>query len=96
MKPSILLLNKRQQVLDIAERHGARNVRVFGSVARGEDTDMSDLDLLVDMDDDRPLSDLAVFAEDVKDALKCEVQAITYDDLHQLLRSRIMREARPL
>jgi hypothetical protein len=96
MKPSSALRNKRDEVLAIAARHGARNVRVFGSVARGEDTERSDLDLLVDMDDNRPLSDLGMFAEDVRDALQCKVQAVTSDGLHRLLRKRIMREARPL
>jgi predicted nucleotidyltransferase len=52
--------------------------------------------LLVDMDDDRPLSDLAVFAEDVCDAIHCRVQAVTSDSLHRLLRTRILREAKPL
>jgi predicted nucleotidyltransferase len=96
MRPSITLLDKREQILEIAERYGARNVRVFGSVVRGEDTERSDLDLLVDMDDDRPLSDLAVFAEDVCDVIHCRVQAVTSDGLHRLLKKRILSEARPL
>ena len=96
MKPSIALNGKRDEILQIAERYGASNVRVFGSVARGEDTERSDLDLLVDMDDDRPLSDLAVFAEDVREALHCRVQAVTADSLHRLLKKRILSEAIPL
>ena len=96
MKPSIALNGKREQILEIAARYGAYNVRIFGSVARGEDTERSDLDLLVDMDEDRPLSDLGLFAADVQDALHCEVQAVTSDGLHRLLRNRIMREAVPL
>jgi predicted nucleotidyltransferase len=96
MKPSIEIREKRERILDIAKRHGARNVRVFGSVARGEDTERSDLDLLVDMDEDRPLSDLGEFVEDVRGALKCKVQAVTSDSLNRLLKERILSEARPI
>jgi predicted nucleotidyltransferase len=90
------MAGKRDQILAIAARYGASNVRVFGSVARGEDTDKSDLDLLVDMDEERPLSDLGEFVADVQEALNCRVQAVTSDSLHRLLRSRILAEARPL
>jgi len=95
MKPSTALRGKRDEVLAIAARYGAYNVRVFGSVARGEDTDRSDLDLLVDRDDDRPLSDLGLFAADVRDALECRVDAVTSDGLHRLLSKRILDEATP-
>src|SRR5437867_4072172 len=96
MRPSIAVRNKRDEILEIAARHGARNVRVFGSVARGEDTERSDLDLLVDLDPDRSLADLGEFAEDLRDALQCKVQAVSSDGLHRLLRDRILREATSL
>ena len=96
MKPSIALRGKREQILAIAAQYGAYNVRIFGSVARGEDTEHSDLDLLIDMDADRPLSDLGLFAEDVHDALQCEVDAVTSTSLHRLLSKRILRDAVPL
>ena len=96
MKPSVAMRGKREQILEIAARHGASNVRVFGSVARGEDTNRSDLDLLVDMDEDRPLSDLGLFVEDLQDMLHCKVQAITSDGIHRLLQTNIIREARTL
>lgn len=93
MRPSVAIRDKRDQILEIAARHGARNVRVFGSVARGQDTDRSDLDLLVDLDADRSLWDLGEFVEDVRDVLDCEVQAVTSDGLHRMLADRILREA---
>jgi predicted nucleotidyltransferase len=96
MKPSFAIRGKRNEILEIAARYGASNVRVFGSVARGEDTEKSDLDLLVDMDEERPLSDLGEFVADVQDALHCKVQAVISDSLHRLLKDRILGEASPL
>lgn len=96
MRPSLAVHAKRDQILEIAARYGARNVRVFGSVARGEDTERSDLDLLVDMDENRSLCDLGEFVEDVQDALQCKVQIVEADSVHRLLRERILSEATPL
>jgi uncharacterized protein len=96
MKPSLALHGKREKILEIAARYGASNVRVFGSVARGEDTTKSDLDLLVDMEEDRPLSDLGIFVDDVQEILPCRVQAVISDSLHRLLKDRILSEAIPL
>lgn len=96
MKPSVAIRGKRDQILEIAERYGARNVRIFGSVARGEDTRRSDLDLLVDMDEDQPLSDLGELVADLEDALHCRVQAVISDSIHARLRDRILGEARLL
>ncbi len=96
MRPSISAQTHRQRILDAAARHGARNLRVFGSAARGDDRDGSDLDLLVDLDADRSLWDLGEFVADVRDIVHCEVQAVTSDGLHRLLRDRILAEARPL
>lgn len=93
MKPPVALRENRDQVLTIAARHGAHNVRVFGSVARGEDTERSDLDLLVDMDEDRSLWDLGELIDDVREALNCKVQIVTSDSLHRLLKDRIVTEA---
>ena len=59
------LEQQRDTIIDIAARHGARNVRVFGSVARGDDRPASDLDLLVDMESDRSFLDLVGLAQDL-------------------------------
>jgi len=96
MKPSTVIKGKRELILEIAARHGASNVRVFGSVARGEDTSRSDLDLLVDMEEERPLSDLGEFSADVEEFLRCRVQVVTADTLNRRIRDRILTEAVPL
>ena len=95
-KPSLALAGKRDEVLAIAKRYGAYNVRVFGSVARGEDTSRSDLDILVDMEDERSIWDLAGLLADLTDALDCRVQVVESAGLHKLLKDRILSEATPL
>ena len=64
-----MLQDLRADILRIADLHGARNVRVFGSEARGDATPVSDLDLLVDMDKDRSLLDLVGLGQDLQDLL---------------------------
>ncbi|MEQ1822043.1 MAG: nucleotidyltransferase family protein [Fimbriimonadaceae bacterium] len=90
-------LNPFKQVIQtIASRHGASNIRVFGSFARGEARPDSDLDLLVDMADDRNLLDTVGLIQDLQEALGRKVDVITEPALHRLLRARILSEARPL
>ena len=80
----------------MAAQHGARNVRLFGSVARGEAGDGSDLDFLVEMEPGRSLLDLVALRNDLIDLLGREVDVVTEDSLYWLLRRKILREARPL
>jgi len=91
-----LLTTRREDILRIAAQHGARNVRLFGSVARGEAGDGSDLDFLVEMEPGRSLLDLAALRNDLMDLLGREVDVVTEDSLYWLLRRKILREARPL
>ena len=91
-----LLSTKREEVLRIAEKHGARNIRLFGSAARGEARDASDLDFLVEMDPGRSLLDLAALRNELMDLLGREVDVVTEDSLYWLLRRKILREARAL
>ena len=91
-----LLRGKREEILRIAAQRGARNVRLFGSVARGEASDGSDLDFLVDMEPGRSLLDLAGLRNDLMDLLGREVDVVTEDGLYWLLRRKILREAQPL
>jgi hypothetical protein len=87
---------KREEILRLAQRHGARNVRVFGSVARGEASDASDLDLLVDWEPARSLLDHVAFVQDLEEMLGIKVHVGTERSLHWYARDRILGEATPL
>ena len=80
----------------IAASRGARNLRVFGSVARGESRPDSDLDLLVDMENGRTLLDLVGLWQDLEEALGRRVDVVSEGGLSPHLRDRILREAIPL
>jgi predicted nucleotidyltransferase len=86
----------REAILRIAAQHGARNVRVFGSVARGDDRADSDLDLLVEMEDGRSLLDLVGLEQQLEDLLGRDVDVLTDASLDPALRRRITAEARAL
>lgn len=86
----------RAHILRLAERHGARNVRVFGSLARGEGTSASDLDLLVEMESGHTYLDLVAFWQDVEESLGCHVDIVTDGGVSPYLREKIYREAVPL
>ena len=87
---------KRKTILRIAARNGAKNVRVFGSVTRGEAGPKSDIDFLVDMDKGRSLLDRANLLNDLRDLLGKKIDLVTENSIYWLLRRRIMREAVPL
>ncbi len=91
-----LLEAKRDAVLAVAAKYGARNVRVFGSVARGDSGTASDLDLLVKMDEGRSLLDLSGLLLDLRELLDIKVDVVSEDGLYWLLKRRILKEARPL
>lgn len=80
----------------LASMHGVKSVRVFGSVARGEATANSDLDLLVDMELGRSLLDLVAFWQDLEEALGRRVDVVSEGGVSPYLRERIFREAQPL
>jgi hypothetical protein len=86
----------RGEILRVSTRHGAHNVRVFGSVARGEATEASDVDFLVDLDPGRTLLDLSGLLQDLRELLGRDVDVVTEDGLYWLLRRRVLQEARPL
>lgn len=91
-----LLKGKRQDILRIAAQHGAYNVRVFGSVARGEAGPGSDVDLLVDLEPDKSLFDVGGLLMDLQTLLGQEVDVVTEKALHWYIRDRVIREAQPL
>ena len=96
MRSEQLLKEKRHAVMALAAKHGAKNLRVFGSVARGESGPESDIDLLVKMEDDRSLLDLSALRLDLGDLLGVKVDVVSEDGLYWLLRRKILKEARPL
>lgn len=91
-----LVKSKREEILRVAAQHGAYNIRVFGSVARGEAGEASDIDLLVDLEPGRSGLDQAGLILDLEDLLGHRVDVVTEAGLYWLLRRRILKEARPL
>jgi predicted nucleotidyltransferase len=88
-----LLREKREAILQIAARHGARNVRVFGSVARGEADEQSDIDFLVEMAPGRSLLDLGGLLMDLRELLGRNVDVVTDRGLRPRIRERVLNEA---
>ena len=87
---------RRAEILRLANQRGAHDVRVFGSVARGEANENSDLDLLVAWEPGRSLLDHAGLVQDLQDLLGVKVHVGTEKSLHWYVRDRILREATPL
>lgn len=91
-----LLKAKRDEILRIAAKHGARNVRVFGSAARGEADDASDIDILIDLEPGRSLLDLGGLWSELNDLLGRNVDVVTEKGLRERIRDRVLKEAMPL
>ena len=87
---------QREQILDLAAKRGAFNVRIFGSVARGEATSTSDVDFLVDLEDGRSLFDLGGLLYDLQNLLHREVDVVTEAGLHWYIKDKVIKEAKPL
>lgn len=91
-----LLKHHRPEILLIAERHGARNLRVFGSVARGDADDQSDIDFLVDVESGRSLFDLGGLQTELEMLLSRSVDVVSERGLKPRMRARVLSEATPL
>ena len=87
---------RREAIARIAERYGARDLRVFGSIVRGEADAQSDVDFLVELEPGRSLLDLGGLLMDLQDYLQCRVDVMTPAMLKPRIRERILREATPL
>lgn len=87
------VINKnRKNILRIAALHGASDVKIFGSVARGEDNETSDIDFLVKLESGRSLLDHAALLIDLGDLLGCKVDIITEKGLKEKIRARVLSE----
>ena len=90
-----ILQSKRTEILALAAKHGASNVRLFGSVVRGEDQDDSDVDFLVDMQETRSLYDLIGLQQDLEMSIGRKVDVLTPNGINPYLKERILGEAAP-
>ena len=89
-----LIAKHRDAILALAAKHGATNVRVFGSVARGDDDETSDIDVLVNMEPGRSLFDQGALLMDLRDLLGCKVDVISeHKDMRPHFRESVLREA---
>jgi predicted nucleotidyltransferase len=90
------LLAHRPEVLALAQRHGATNLRVYGSIAKGQEHPGSDLDLLVDLAEDQSLLGLIGFRQELEDLLGCLVDVTEAETLPPLIRHEILDQAQLL
>ena len=87
------LRSHRRAILELAARHGARNIRVFGSTARGDDRSNSDIDLLIEVEHDRTLLDVIALEQDLEELFGRPVEVLTDGGLSPYLQERILAEA---
>jgi predicted nucleotidyltransferase len=88
-----VLQDKRDEILRIAATHGARDVRVFGSLARGEARTDSDIDILVKLDPGRSLLDIIAIKQDLEDLVGYEVDVVAEGAISPFIREEVLREA---
>lgn len=88
-----VLKKKREEILVIASKYGARNVRIFGSAAKGSARPESDVDLLVEMESGRTLLDHVALVQDLEDLLGRKVDVVTEKSLHWYIRDSVLEEA---
>ncbi|HIK24041.1 MAG TPA: nucleotidyltransferase family protein [Thermosynechococcus sp. M3746_W2019_013] len=91
-----LVKAKREEILRITAKYGAHNVRVFGSVARGEADEQSDIDLIVEFEPERSLLDHAALWLELQELLGCKVDVVSERGIKPRIRERVLKEAVPL
>lgn len=87
------IMARRDDILQIAREHGGHDIRLFGSLVRGEQTMDSDVDFLIEMDENRSLLDLIAIKHALEDELGQKVDLVTKPALHRLIRDQILQEA---
>lgn len=90
------IMNRRDAIIRIAEKHGAHDVRLFGSVAREAASPTSDVDVLVRMDGDRSLLDRIALIQELEDLLHCKVDVVNDRAIHPIIQDNILAQALPL
>ena len=88
--------NNKEQILALAAKHGAYNVRIFGSVANGTANQSSDIDFLVELEEGRSLFDIGGLLSDLQKLLHRQVDVLTEQGLHWYIRDKVLNEAKPL
>jgi predicted nucleotidyltransferase len=96
MKPSLALAEHRDAIWQIVVRHRASNPRVFGSVVHGDDSETSDLDLLIDPSPDYSLLDMARIQVEIEALIGMPVDVVTLGFLPEKFRNQVLMEARPI
>jgi uncharacterized protein len=96
MRPSQALADHRAEIREIVERHAGRNARIFGSALHGDDTDDSDLDLLIDPTDQTTLFDIGAIRHEVSGLLGVKVDVLTPNSLPAKWRKIVLDEAQPI
>ena len=96
MKTADVILQNRNEILRLSSLHGAKNVRIFGSIARGDDQPDSDVDFLIELEQGRTLLDLAGLSIDLQKLLGRKVDIVTEKSLHWYIKDRVVREAKPI
>ena len=86
----------KSEILALAAKYGAFDIRIFGSVARGEANEKSDVDFLVSLEAGRSLFDVGGLLMDLQSLLHCEVDVVTEKGLHWYIKDRVLAEAKPL
>lgn len=96
MNRQALVRAKRQEILNIARKHGAVSVKLFGSAARGDEVESSDVDFVVELEPGRSLLDLGGLQVDLERLLGCDVDVVTVRGLRERIRARVLEEAVPV
>jgi len=87
---------RRKEILEIGQKNGITNIRIFSSIVRGETDEISDIDFLVDLEPEHNLLDLAGFMGDVEELLEYNVDVVTSKGIKKRIQERVFREAIPL
>lgn len=83
----------KAQIFEIGKKNGAYNIRVFGSTARAEDKDTSDIDIIVSINNDKSYFDLIALWQDLQELLDCKVDLLTDDGISPYVKEAILKEA---